>query len=68
MFNGTTSLNALRFYFDPDGQLTGGNQHSLGIFLYFDGRVTTTAHVLPGTNNNGGTYVPGAHPAWFVWD
>jgi prepilin-type N-terminal cleavage/methylation domain-containing protein len=68
---GTSSLYAAQFLFDPDGVNTG-TKHSLTIFLYTNGRITSRAQVENGTtggNGCAGPWVPdsAADPSWFSW-
>ena len=68
-FIDTQPNRALHFLLDPDGTYTG-NQDSLDLFLYMNGRVTTLDGVIPGTV--AATYpwspTPGGVPAWFSWN
>ncbi len=77
-FNGIATTNAIYFFFDPDGTRgTSGTADSPGksvsFWLYYNGRITSSANVLPNTSyaNNGGsnTTNPGsnADPSWFSW-
>lgn len=74
-FGGTATTNAIFFYLDPDGKYSGsptGPGKSVGIFLYFNGRLTNWGNVLPNTNNNTGwgpyNPDPAKDPAWFSWN
>jgi prepilin-type N-terminal cleavage/methylation domain-containing protein len=66
-FNGTGSLNAIFLVVDPDGKY--GGDRAVTLWLYFNGRVTSNANVLPGTTNSylwsGGGW---PDPDWFKWD
>lgn len=67
-FSGTTSLNYLTVLIDPDGTYTGNND-SLKIALYYDGRITTRNNQLPGSQDSTGTFGPisDGDPAWLNW-
>ncbi|MDX2085001.1 MAG: type II secretion system protein [Candidatus Melainabacteria bacterium] len=66
-FGGTSSLHAIFLVVDPDGQY--GGDRSATIWIYFNGRVTSNEHLLPGTTNSalwdGGGY---PDPEWFSWN
>jgi prepilin-type N-terminal cleavage/methylation domain-containing protein len=67
-FNGTTSLNALPFFLDPDGRY--GNSKSVLFFLYYDGKIRTIGTIQPNTVNSVSTYSPNpaSDPPWFSWN
>jgi prepilin-type N-terminal cleavage/methylation domain-containing protein len=49
-FAGTTTTNALEFFFDPNGtygNTTNGPDKSVQMFLYYNGRLTTRGTSLP---------------------
>ncbi|HEY9686732.1 MAG TPA: type II secretion system protein [Coleofasciculaceae cyanobacterium] len=71
-FGGTTSLHAIAVAVDPDGKLTGAGGDtgkSVQFVLYFDGRLTTRANALTGTQTSAGGIgpSPGSDPTWFSW-
>lgn len=73
-FAGTASTNVIFFAFDPDGKVTDGTTNGPGksIFfgLYYNGRMTTTETLLPGSQNSNGAKPPepGTTPPWFSWN
>jgi prepilin-type N-terminal cleavage/methylation domain-containing protein len=72
VFSGTNTTNAIHFYIDPDGQYSGttnGPGKSVGMFLYYNGRITTYGTADVGTLYAGGTIVatPAYDPPWFSW-
>jgi prepilin-type N-terminal cleavage/methylation domain-containing protein len=72
-FSGTSALNAIYFYYDPDGRVTDGTTNgpgkSVGLWLYYNGRVTSYANIAPNTVYYAGTISPNASmdPPWFTW-
>lgn len=65
---GTSDLHAVYFVVDPDGKHTGNG--SVAMWLYYNGRVTTQGHVMPGTLTSGGAAPapdPGDDPEWLDW-
>lgn len=73
-FAGTATTNAINFIYDPDGKVTDGTTtgpgKSIAFYLYANGRIVTSANILPGTTNqSGGTYTADASldPPWFSW-
>jgi prepilin-type N-terminal cleavage/methylation domain-containing protein len=72
-FSGTSALNAIYFYYDPDGRVTDGTTNgpgkSVGLWLYYNGRVTSYANIAPNTVYYAGTISPNANmdPPWFSW-
>lgn len=83
VFGGTASTNAIQIQLDPDGTVTNGGDtsasavgKSLGIFLYYNGRLKTYAECDPSTTyNNGAPQSPCAggpwpalNPPWFSWN
>lgn len=73
-FGGSNNTNGIFFFYDPDSQRTGivgdGPGKSVCFYLYYNGRITTRANVLPGTaDSTGGPFNPGAYdPSWFTWN
>ncbi len=73
-FSGTSTTNALWFYFDPDGQVTDGTTNGPGksmiFFLYYDGKLTNYKNMLPNTQNSVGTVsvCTVCDPPWFSWN
>ncbi len=74
-FGGTGTTNSINFIYDPDGKVTDGTTTGPGksviFYLYANGRIVTSANVLPGTTNqSGGTYSANANldPPWFSWN
>ena len=63
-FGGTADPYALWYRYDEDGKATTGDL-SLGIFLYYSGRITTYANILPNTQAISGPFSPGTDPPWF---
>lgn len=71
-FNGTTTLNALPFFIDPDGtysNTTDGPGKSVSIFLYYNGRIADRGNIPAGTINSITSYgaAPAKTPPWFTW-
>jgi len=72
-FGGTATTNALHVHIDPDGVVTDGTTNgpgkSIGIYFYYNGRVTNGENIEPNTQNNSNTYNPtaGTTPPWFSW-
>lgn len=71
-FGGTDTTNSMWFYIDPDGSYGGttdGPSKSVGIFLYYNGRIIDQGNLLTGTTNSnlGYTADPGRVPPWFRW-
>lgn len=72
-FSGTSTTNALYFYFDPDGQVTDGTSNGPGksvcLWLYFNNRVTSYANLDPNTVYSSGPIGPNStyDPPWFTW-
>lgn len=73
MLNGTTTLNALDVWFDPDGTsdgTTNGPGKSVHFFIYADGKIRTRGSVEANTVNSGQTWAsPNTNfdPPWFSW-
>jgi len=68
-FSGTANTNAVYVNFDPDGTLNAN--HSLQIWMYFNGRITTVGSTTPNTVSSSYTQVnpcPTCDPAWFSWN
>ncbi len=71
-FGGTGNLNALRFWFDPDGEYSGsttGPGKSVQIVLYYNGRIRTRGTIEANTITSSVTMQPEvtADPTWLVW-
>jgi prepilin-type N-terminal cleavage/methylation domain-containing protein len=71
-FGGTATTNAIYITIDPDGQYSGsttGNGKGIRIFLYYNGRITSNAYILPNTCNSSNCRNPNlnADPPWFTW-
>lgn len=72
-FGGTNTTNALHVHIDPDGRVTDGTTDGPGksaaIFFYYNGRVADEGGIDANTQNNSGTYNPGAAsvPPWLSW-
>jgi prepilin-type N-terminal cleavage/methylation domain-containing protein len=75
-FGGLASTNYIYFYFDPDGKVTNsgttnGNGKNLGLILYTDGRIATTADREPtdAVYDGGGIahHTKDILPSWFSW-
>ena len=72
-FCGTTRLNSIYFLVDADGAYNGSNVgpgKSVVFYLYYDGRITSSENILPGTiTQEGGcsAITPGTDPEWFSW-
>ncbi len=79
-FYGTSSLNIINFYFDPDGRVTGDTGTSsttkgLSISLYANGRITTAGGRTTGSltgnavcsGSNAQNPDPAADPSWLSW-
>lgn len=67
-FSGTASTNAVAFNFDPDGQQDGN--HSVQIWMYFNGRVTSLGTLLPNSTSSNYTApapCPSCDPEWLNW-
>lgn len=70
-FDGTNSINAVFFVFDPDGVRTN-QEDSLTLVLYYDGRLTSRAYTLGATASSAscasaGAGLPSYDPDWFSW-
>ena len=63
-FGGTASTNEIYIDLDPDGQVTDGTTNgpgkSITFFIYYDGKIRTSATRLSGAN-------PSLDPPWFSW-
>lgn len=70
---GTSSTNALEFYFDPNGTYSGttnGPDKSVQMFIYHNGKITTRGTATTNTVAGGFTYAspdPTKDPPWFSW-
>lgn len=70
-FSGTGTTNFIYYRFDPDGVLgstsaADGPSKSLNIIIYYNGRITTFANIIPNSVCNGSTFNPGNYdPSWF---
>lgn len=73
MLSGTTTLNALDVWFDPDGVPSGTTNSpgkSVHFFIYADGKIRTRGSVEPNTTNSGTSWAsPNSSfdPPWFSW-
>lgn len=73
-FDGTTNLNAMYFYVDPDGKVSGAGKESVVFLLYYDGKLRTWGSAETGTaswyQGSPHTYnpTPANDPAWFNWN
>ncbi|MGE0200643.1 MAG: type II secretion system protein [Candidatus Melainabacteria bacterium] len=70
-FDGTTDLHAVYINFDPDGVYggsTSGPSKALEMMLYYDGTVTSSSHMKPGTILYGGPAGTVPDPEWFHWE
>ncbi len=72
-FDGTSSLNAIRFDYDPDGIYSGSTADSSGksveFVLYYNGGLTTRGTTRVGSVDSLGA-LPSASvfdPSWFSW-
>lgn len=68
-FGGTAGTNAMGFNFDPDGTQNGN--HSVQLWLYTNGRITSVGHILPNTSSSAYTApipCPACDPPWFSWE
>ena len=73
-FGGSSPTNGNCFiFFDPDGvelnhTVSDGPSKSLGIVLYYNGRVVSRAKTLAGTCNSVNCFGSGNYdPSWFSW-
>jgi prepilin-type N-terminal cleavage/methylation domain-containing protein len=74
-FDGTTSLNAIEFRFDPDPannttSTADGPLKAVQFTLYYNGSLTTRGQIKPGTTNSSSanfTIHPDYDPSWFSW-
>lgn len=71
-FGGTATTNAIYIPFDPDGKYSGsptGDGKAIGIYLYFNGRVTTADGIDASTCTSYGCWgpIPSQIPPWFSW-
>ena len=69
-FAGTLPTDAIGFVFDPDG-LPTTPQNSLGLFIYYDGKVKTYSSLIAGSRlgvGNCGGIGTAADPSWFSWN
>jgi prepilin-type N-terminal cleavage/methylation domain-containing protein len=75
-FGGTSTTNAVFFSVDPDGKVTDGTTNGPGkaieLWLYFDGKIRSTADMRTNTvfSNGSSTYNTGPNtqniPPWFT--
>jgi type II secretory pathway pseudopilin PulG len=69
-FGGTSTTNAIPFFYDPDGQRVGisadGPSKSVVFMLYTNGRLTSLGKAISGTAYSGGA-IAGPDPSWFQW-
>lgn len=69
-FAGTTTLNAINMSILPDGTKAPGDGTDLvGLFLYYNGRITTSGKCLPNSVTSDGTWNPdpSSDPTWLSW-
>jgi prepilin-type N-terminal cleavage/methylation domain-containing protein len=75
-FGGTASTNGVVFLLDPDGQVTSagsatGPGKSIGIFLFYNGRITDVSKGPSLSYDNGAPQTwavcPACTPSWFSW-
>ena len=72
-FSGSNTTNGIYIHIDPDGVYTDGTTNgpgkSVGIFLYYNGRLSDEGNMATGTVNSVNTYNPntGNVPPWFSW-
>jgi hypothetical protein len=75
-FNGTATTNAISFIVDPDGRFsdstTNGPGKSILFYIYYNGRLTSLANILPGTCDSqecpsSFSADPTHDPTWFRW-
>lgn len=72
-FGGTGSTNAIWFYFDPDGKVSGPGKESVVMFIFYDGKVRTWADIPANTITGNDAFSPHgpdpvSEPAWFKWN
>ena len=71
-FGGTSTTNAIYFYFDPDGRAqatTNGPGKSILFWLYADGTIKTWGNARSNTNTNYGSIYnacSSCDPPWFL--
>lgn len=73
-FDGTTSLNGLAFYVDPDGGSNNGSVRGpyecVVFWIFINGRLATHGTVPAGATNSNftmGATQPNRDPTWFSW-
>jgi prepilin-type N-terminal cleavage/methylation domain-containing protein len=71
-FSGTSTTNAIWFHIDPDSLYSGttnGTGKAVGIFLYFNGRMSDEGSIASGTRNSVQSYTANSNkvPFWFSW-
>jgi len=71
-FGGTSTTNANWFHIDPNGAYSGttnGPDKAVGLFLYYNGRITDEGNILTGTTNSSSSYTANSTkvPPWFSW-
>jgi prepilin-type N-terminal cleavage/methylation domain-containing protein len=71
-FGGTATTNAVWFHIDPNGSYSGttnSSDKSVGIFLYYNGKIVDEGNIVPGTQNSLQSYSASSSkmPPWFSW-
>lgn len=72
-YGGTNTTNGMWVHIDPDGILTDGTTNgpgkSVGIFIYYNGRLSDEGNIASNTVSSAATYSPDATkvPPWFQW-
>jgi prepilin-type N-terminal cleavage/methylation domain-containing protein len=71
-FGGTNTTNANWIHIDPNGTYggtTNGADKAVGIFLYYNSRITDEGNILTGTTNSSTAYTASSSkvPPWFSW-
>jgi len=78
-FGGTTTTNAIKAHFDPDGKVTDGGTgdtsptavgKAIPFFIYYNGRVTDRGKLNNPTQTSTTGYTPNPSkvPPWWSWD
>lgn len=65
-FGGTGALNAIWINYDPDSTVSDPTS-GISFILYYNGRITSTPYLLPGSSNAWGGISGGPDPSWFSW-
>jgi len=71
-FGGTGTTNGIFFNVDPDGMVTDGTTNGPGkaiqFWLYYNGRISSSAQIVANTCSSSGCHSPGSvDPPWFQW-